>query len=105
MDRQTGEGFRIAALIALLMYTTAVRAFSFCFSQENRNRHEPQYYTFRLLSAGPYQREFPDYPYNPLPDSDWHQPYFPPPAAHIGHDRGVPVNPWEVPLQPETEQR
>jgi|GEM_PF-1547062 len=90
----------------LLVAASTVRAFPFCFSSERgSNRNDAGYYSFFEPSDGPYAYSYRDYPYNPVPDSSWHQPYYPPPAANITGDRGVPVNPWEVPMQPVTESR
>jgi hypothetical protein len=106
MGKQPRKSTRIILLIALLACASVARAFSFCFTPEKGTRSGPEYYSYRALSDGSWPRGFVDYPYNPvLQDDSWHQPYYPPPAANIGRTRGIPVNPWEVPQQPDSEQR
>ena len=95
--------FLAALLITLLVPASVARAFSFCFTSEGGSRNKARHYSSVRPSDIPYPRGFQYYPYSPVTDSSWHQPYFPPPAADITGDSGVPVNPWEVRMQPDTE--
>lgn len=106
MDRRRWKALFAASLVMLLVAASTARAFPFCFSSDSgRNRNNAGYYAYGEPSDFPYMYSYHDYPYSPVPDSSWHQPYYPPPAANITGGQGVPVNPWEVPLQPVTEAR